>query len=142
MTIKALGEQLISIDPKTKEEVHWYGGSSMQVWYAVLCFLFYSLPVNAVTSRCASHIIHLATKHCINTIYPIPALKQNKSTVGAAPVDDDEPWEAGDLLGKVLALVKQVHAIHSIMFLGFSFFFYSDSTLSPSNGIPRGVLCH
>jgi len=24
--------------------------------------------------------------------------------------DDDEPWEAGDLLGKVLALVKEVQS--------------------------------
>src|SRR5258708_3257274 len=107
---------------------------------------FYSLPVNAVTSRCVSHIIHLATKHCINTIYPIPASKQNKSTVGAAPVDDDddndEPWEAGDLLGMVLALVKQGCVISFNHLPVIHIFFYSDLNLSPSNGITRGVLSH
>ena len=97
-------------------------------------FFFYSLPVNAVTSRCVSHIIHLATKHCINTICPIPASKRNKSTVGAAPMDDDdddnEPWEAGDLLGKVLALVKQVHVI-SFNHVPVISFFFTQIQLSP-----------
>ena len=45
--------------------------------------------------------------------------------------DDDESWEAGDLLGKTLALVKQVHVTsfnHLPVILNF---FYSDLTLSP-----------
>ena len=55
---------------------------------------------HTILFSCISHIIHLATKQCINVIYPIQTSR-----------GDDEGgdlWEAGDLLSKVLALVKQV----------------------------------
>jgi len=53
-----------------------------------------------------SHIIHLATKKCINTIYPVSS--GGNTTLRDDNVDGEESWEAGNLLGKVLALVKQV----------------------------------
>jgi len=38
MTMKALGEQLVAIDPKTGKEDHWYAGSSMRVQYIWIFF--------------------------------------------------------------------------------------------------------
>ena len=61
---------------------------------------------------CTLHIIHLVTKQCINAIYPIPPGR-------AASRDNDEggeeSWEAGNLLGKVLVLIKQVSLL--VLFL-------------------------
>src|SRR5260370_41865426 len=61
--------------------------------------------LNSTMLSCASHIIHLATKKCINTIN----LVCNNTAMSRGDDENvEESWEVGELLGKVLALVKQV----------------------------------
>jgi len=66
--MKALGEQLISVDPGTGKQDQWYGGCSMQIRYVSV--FFKKLFLIYIYFSCVAHIIHLATKKCLNTIYP------------------------------------------------------------------------
>src|SRR5258708_40049852 len=68
-TMKILGEQLVSIDPQTGQQSRWYGGSNMCVWYVESLIALNITHI--ILFSCISHIIHLATKQCINAIYPI-----------------------------------------------------------------------
>src|SRR5260370_41492479 len=110
MTMKALGQQLVAVDPKMGKKDHWYAGSSMWVQYVTYLEFYFILfggeiILNSTMLSCASHIIHLATKKCINTINPVC---NNTAMSRGDDENGEESWEAGDLLGKVLTLVKQV----------------------------------
>ena len=69
-----------------------------------------------VTFRCMEHALHLAAKHFVQTI--APHHKKHGTSAGddgdaASDSDkdddgDDEAINAGDSLGKAIALVKQV----------------------------------
>ena len=75
----------------------------MCIWYVE--YLIVLNITHVILFSCILHIIHLATKQCINTIYPIRTSRGDN--------EGGDLWEAGDLLSKVLALVKQV----SLLFL-------------------------
>jgi hypothetical protein len=55
------------------------------------------------------HSLHIATKHFIESISPRSRKKANNEDVGEdSNSEDEDELEAGDSLGKALALVKQV----------------------------------
>src|SRR5258708_34563631 len=81
---------------------------------------------------CAAHIIHLATKKCLNTIYP----EGNKT--GGDNDEGKESWEAGDLLSKVLVLVKQV----CLNLINYLIIPMSDPSLTSGYRIFGGVLSY
>jgi hypothetical protein len=90
-------------------------------------------------SRCIEHAVHIASKHFVEKVAPTPPKPLNKkiwqlldqacesgeinkdevnkvlSTLGEEEKDDscaetDLEWTAGDAVGKLLALIKQVSA--------------------------------
>src|SRR5258708_2771719 len=128
--MKALGEQLISVDPGTGKRDQWYGGHSMRIQYVSV--FFKKLFLIYIYFSCVAHIIHLATKKCLNTIYP----EGNKT--GGDNDEGKESWEAGDLLSKVLVLVKQV----CLNLINYLIIPMSDPSLTSGYRIFGGVLSY
>lgn len=105
-----------------------------------MCFQFSDAIFPLIfQSRCIEHAVHIASKHFVEKVAPTPPKPLNKkirqlldqacesgeinkdeankvlSTLGEEEKDDsgvqmDLEWTAGDAVGKLLALIKQVSA--------------------------------
>jgi hypothetical protein len=55
------------------------------------------------------HSLHISTKHFVKSLTPHSTKKANNKDVGEdSNSEDEDELEAGNLLGKALALVKQL----------------------------------
>ncbi len=75
-TMKALGEQLVSVDPGTGE---WRPQYTDSVSQCILQKIISNIYIYIYIS-CVAHMIHLATKKC-STQYTLPHLKVTKQEV-------------------------------------------------------------